>query len=135
MTHTLLFAEDDDEDWMLIQEYFEEGGSQDTLVRVKNGEEVIHYLSSHPNPDLIFLDLKMPKMHGHEALEKIRSNPTTNHIPVIVMTASKTEADVYESYRKGANSYLPKPVTDSAVELLSRYWGELVVLPKLRHTP
>lgn len=129
----LLFAEDDDEDWILIEDTFASCASPNRLERVNNGVELLTRLKdkSKPTPDLVLLDLKMPLKNGHEALEEIRQDPMLRHIPVVIMTASTSEADIYNSYWRGANSYVAKPVTESSLKLIRRYWGDLVLLPHL----
>jgi CheY-like chemotaxis protein len=89
--------------------------------------------ASAPRPDLILLDLNMPRKDGREALHEIKADPALRRIPVVVLTTSKTEQDVLRSYDLGANSYITKPVTfDSLVEVvrtLGQYWFEIVELP------
>ena len=127
----LLFAEDDHEDWMLISEMFSEHESPNQLERVVDGSSLLDRLRKGALPDMIFLDLKMPKMSGHDVLHAIRSNHSWRHIPVVIMTSSLLEADVYKSYYGGANSYVPKPVTEDALKVLWRFWGSIVRIPKV----
>jgi CheY-like chemotaxis protein len=90
-------------------------------------------LNLAPRPGLILLDLNMPKKDGREALREIKADPQLKHIPVVVLTTSKAEEDIYRSYELGANSYITKPVTfASLVEVmktLGKYWFEIVELP------
>lgn len=127
----LLFAEDDDEDWILIRDTFETCQSPNRLERVKDGVELMVRLrdSSKEQPSLILLDLKMPLKNGHEALEEIRADPDLRHIPVVIMTASKSEADIFRSYYNGANSYIAKPVEENNLRMMKRYWSDVVKLP------
>ena len=85
------------------------------------------------SPGLILLDLNMPKMDGREALAEIKADPELRSIPIVVMTTSKAEEDIYRTYDLGVNSFITKPVTfDGLVEVmqgLSRYWFEIVALP------
>ena len=93
-----------------------------------------HDPDTAPTPDLILLDLNMPKMSGHEVLEKLRDNPALESIPVVVLTTSQQEEDVLRSYKLGCNSYITKPVDlDQFVEQirqLEAYWFKLVALPR-----
>lgn len=85
-------------------------------------------------PDLILLDLNMPRMNGHEVLEKIQQNPVLKQIPIVVLTTSSTETDIVETYNLGASGYITKPVTfESLVDTirsLAEYWVNVVKLPK-----
>ena len=85
---------------------------------------------------MILLDLNMPRMDGREALEQIKADPTLRPIPVVVLTTSQAEEDIYRSYDLGASSFISKPVTFTAlVEVmrgLGRYWFEIVHLPPER---
>jgi DNA-binding response OmpR family regulator len=86
-----------------------------------------------PRPGLILLDLNMPKKDGREALREIKSNASFRQIPVVVLTTSKAEEDIYRTYDLGANSYITKPVTFeglvAVMRALGQYWFEIVVLP------
>jgi CheY-like chemotaxis protein len=90
-------------------------------------------MATSPRPGLILLDLNMPKKDGREALQEIKADPNLRRIPVVILTTSEAEEDVYRSYDLGANSFITKPVTfESLVELMrvmGRYWIELVELP------
>ena len=139
---TILIADDDAEDRMMLQEAFIESRLSNTLTFVENGEELMDCLynrgnftdtAKYPRPGLILLDLNMPKMDGREALREIKSNANFKDIPVVVLTTSKTEADVIKSYDLGVNSFISKPVTfDGLVKIireLGHYWFDLVELP------
>ena len=129
----LLFAEDDDEDWMLIEDTFAECHSPNRLERVKDGVELLERLrdTSKEQPSLVLLDLKMPLKNGHEALEEIRADEALRHIPVVIMTSSRSEADIYRSYYSGANSYIAKPVQEKHLKSMRRYWMDVVSLPQV----
>jgi len=112
------------------------------LRLVEDGEELIDYLhrrgkyaepDSSPHPDLILLDLKMPRKSGHQALEEIKGNPELKRIPVVVLTTSKAEEDIIHAYNLGANSFIVKPTTfgalTEAMKTLERYWFKLTTLP------
>lgn len=140
---TILIAEDDEDDIFLINEAFEESKLSNQVVFVNNGIELLDYLrreneysdeNKYPKPDIILLDLNMPKMDGREALKIMKSDPEIRSIPVTVLTTSKADADIIESYNLGVNSYITKPVTfEKLVEITStfaQYWVEIVKLPK-----
>jgi CheY-like chemotaxis protein len=139
---TILMADDDQDDCLLVKEAFRENHLSNELRFVEDGEALMDYLyhrgqySEHelsPRPGLILLDLNMPRKDGREALREIRSDPHLRTIPVIVLTTSKEDKEVYRSYDLGANSFITKPVTFEAlveiVKLLGKYWFETVKLP------
>jgi CheY-like chemotaxis protein len=139
---TILIADDDAEDRMMIKDALEENRLANDLHFVENGEELMDYLTrqgkyqsreSSPKPGLILLDLNMPKKDGREALKEIKNNSDLRGIPVVVLTTSKAEEDVYRTYDLGVNSFITKPVSfESLVNItreLGRYWFEIVELP------
>lgn len=138
----ILMADDDADDRMLTKDALEESRVLNELRFVEDGEELMEYLTrkgryanadDSPRPGLILLDLNMPKKDGREALKEIKADPNLRRIPVVVMTTSKAEEDVFRSYDFGASSFITKPVTfDRLVELmraLGEYWVEFVELP------
>lgn len=138
----ILMADDDADDRMLTRDALEESRVLNELRFVEDGEELMDYLrrngkyanaAASPRPGLILLDLNMPKKDGREALKEIKSDPNFRRIPVVIMTTSKAEEDVFRSYDFGASSFITKPVTfDRLVELmrtLGEYWVEFVELP------
>jgi CheY-like chemotaxis protein len=138
----ILMADDDDDDFMLTQKALKESKLLNTLIRVKDGEELLDYLLKRgeyvneevTRPGVILLDLNMPRKDGREALREIKSNPDLNDIPVVVFTTSKAEEDIYRSYQLGVNSFITKPVTFenliSVMKALGKYWFEIVELPR-----
>lgn len=139
---TILMADDDADDRMFTREAWEKTSTTGNLLFVKDGEELMDYLyrrgtyaqpSRAPRPDLILLDLNMPKVDGREALRTIKTDPRLRQIPVVVLTTSKAEEDIYQIYDLGANSFVSKAVTfDSLVSILNslgNYWLEVVELP------
>lgn len=139
----VLMADDDEDDQMFAQDAFEESGLPYSLNFVNDGEALLDHLhgcldSDNPSrtllPDLILLDLNMPRKDGREALREIKSHPQLRHIPVVVLTTSSADGDVYQSYDIGANSYITKPVTfESLVDVLNtlgKYWFSVVRLPR-----
>ena len=93
----------------------------------------MHNPADSPRPGLILLDLNMPRKDGREALRDMKSDPALRSIPVVVLTTSKAEEDIYKTYDLGVNSFITKPVTfDGLVAVmqgLRRYWFEIVELP------
>lgn len=139
---TILMADDDPDDRLLTQEALEESNLANELYFVEDGEELLDYLQHRgkytgpeeaPRPDLILLDLNMPKKDGREALQEVKTNPNLRQIPIVILTTSKTEEDIYHTYDLGASSFITKPVTFEAlvdmVKILGKYWFEVVELP------
>ena len=139
---TILVAEDDPDDRLLIEEALREARLANDLHFVEDGEELIDFLhhqgdyadrSRSPCPGLILLDLNMPRKDGREALAEIKENARLRRIPVVVLTTSKAEEDVVRSYDLGVSGFIVKPVQfESFVELikaLGKYWFEIVELP------
>ena len=139
---TILIADDDADDRMMASEALEESRLANDLRFVEDGEELLEYLhrrgafadpASAPRPGLILLDLNMPRMDGREALREIKSDPSLRSIPVVVLTTSKAEEDIYRTYDLGVNSFITKPVQfEGLVEVmraLGKYWFEIVELP------
>jgi two-component system, response regulator len=139
---TILLADDDEEDRMLTFDALNESRVVNDLKFVEDGEDLLDYLNrrgkytdpgSAPRPGLILLDLNMPKKDGREALREIKADPDLRRIPIVVLTTSKAEEDIYRTYDLGANSFIAKPVKfESLVALMKeikRYWIEIVELP------
>lgn len=138
----IVIAEDDPDDRLLAKEALEESRVLNDLFFVEDGEELVDFLKQRgkyanaekaPRPGLILLDLNMPRKDGREALKEIKADPELRRIPIVIMTTSKAEEDIFRSYDTGANSYITKPVTfEGLVETmkaLGRYWVEFVELP------
>lgn len=141
-TIVILMADDDEDDCILAREALAESRLTNILHCVQDGEELMDYLhqrgkyavqSSAPRPGLILLDLNMPKKDGREALKEIKTDSYLRRIPVVVLTTSKADEDIYRTYDLGANSFITKPVTfESLVEVMQtikKYWFEIVELP------
>lgn len=136
---TILMAEDDVQDQMLAKKAFQRARAVNVLVFVNNGEELLQYLrhegpfATARRPDIILLDLNMPRKDGREAMQEIKQDPVLRAIPVIVLTSSAADEDIVRSYDLGANSYIQKPVTfEKMVEVakvLGMYWLGIVKLP------
>lgn len=142
MPITILMADDDADDRALTKEALEEGRLMNAIRFVEHGEELLEYLkrtgryappADAPRPGLILLDLNMPRKDGRTVLKEIKSDPDLRTIPVVVLTTSKADEDVYRSYDLGVNSYIVKPVTFEALvdilQTLEKYWFEIVELP------
>jgi len=138
----ILLADDDADDRLLAAEALEESHLNNELHCVEDGEELMDYLkhrgkysdpASAPRPGVILLDLNMPRKDGREALREIKSDPALRAIPVIVLTTSRAEEDIYRTYDLGVNSFITKPVSfEGLIEVmraLGRYWFEIVELP------
>jgi CheY-like chemotaxis protein len=138
----ILLADDDEEDRMLTADALAESRVVNDFRFVQDGDELLDYLyhrgqyadpASSPTPGLILLDLNMPRKDGREALREIKADPDLRRIPVIVLTTSKAEEDIYRTYDLGANSFITKPVSfDGLVTVMrdiGRYWIEIVELP------
>jgi CheY-like chemotaxis protein len=136
-------ADDDADDRLLAKDALIESRLVNNLYLVNDGQELMDYLhhegeyqdlSSSPRPGVILLDLNMPKKDGFEALAEIRRDASLRQIPVVILTTSKTEEDIYRGYDLGANSFVTKPVTFeglvSAMKALGQYWFEIVELPR-----
>ena len=139
----ILLADDDEEDRMLTCDALAESRLSNAISCVTDGEDLMDYLhrrgkyappAEAPRPGLILLDLNMPKKDGREALREIKSDPALRQIPVVVMTTSKAEEDIFHSYDSGASSFITKPVTfEGLIDVMKgvgRYWFEIVDLPR-----
>jgi CheY-like chemotaxis protein len=138
---SILIADDDADDRMMAKEALEECRLANPVDFVEDGIELLAYLrgqgrysgSTPRKPGFIILDLNMPKMDGREALREIKADPLLRRIPIVVMTTSKAEEDIYRTYDLGVNSFVTKPVTfDGLVAVmrtLGAYWIEIVELP------
>jgi CheY-like chemotaxis protein len=140
----ILLAEDNEDHVFLIRRALGQAGLANPFFVVNNGEEAIHYLSGegpyaqrdeYPLPDLLLLDLHMPRKDGFEVLEWIRSHPALRALRVVVLTTSTNLADVNRAYQLGANSFLVKPADFESVTHLLRqlknYWLERDKAPEV----
>jgi CheY-like chemotaxis protein len=135
----ILLVEDNKGDVGLIEEVFEESKIKNQLHIAEDGEEAMRYLhgegkfSGSRLPDLILLDLNLPKKDGREVLREIKEDENLNNIPVIVLTTSNAEKDVLEAYGLHANAYITKPLDFDqfikVVESIENFWLEIVRLP------
>jgi CheY-like chemotaxis protein len=129
----ILLVEDNPKDEALTLRALKKGNVANTVIVARDGAEAVDYLlgsaaDGSPNvlPQLILLDLKLPKLDGHEVLRRIRADPRTRFLPVVILTTSVEDKDRLEGYRLGANSYVRKPVDFSefadAVVQMGLYW-------------
>lgn len=130
----ILLVEDNPDDIELTILAFEKNNFANDIKVVEDGEEAIHFLSGKNDegiskfgyPELILLDLKLPKVNGHEVLKEIKADKKTKRIPVVILTSSQEEEDIIKGYDLGANSYVRKPIDyQDFVEVVNNlgvYW-------------
>jgi CheY-like chemotaxis protein len=141
---TILMADDDEDDRVLTADALKQSRLINDVRFVVDGDDLMHYLRAEgaygaggipaPRPGLILLDLNMPKKDGREALAEIKGDPDLRRIPVVVLTTSKAEEDIFRTYDLGVNSFVSKPVTFAqladVMAQLACYWFDLVELPR-----
>ena len=135
----ILLVEDNPGDVRLTQEAFKEGQIRNNLSVVKDGAAALDFLhrrsqyNNAPTPDLILLDLNLPKKNGHEVLEGIKNNLALKAIPVVILTSSDADVDILKAYNLNANCYIKKPVHLEqllrVVKAIDNFWLEIVKLP------
>lgn len=135
----ILLVEDNEGDILLTQEAFEDAKLVNRLSVVKDGKAAIDFLTkigeseNERLPDLLLLDVNLPKVNGHEVLQFIKSNEKLKHLPVIMLTTSSSEKDILLSYRNYVNCYITKPVdVGTFLEVISKienFWVSIVKLP------
>jgi CheY-like chemotaxis protein len=138
----VLLVEDDAGDVLLIREAFEHNKVHNNLAVVSDGVEAIAYLrrqgehANAPRPDLVLLDLNLPRKDGREVLAEVKEDPELRLIPVVVLTTSKAEEDVLRSYELHANAYVTKPVDFErfieVVRQIDEFFVSVVKLPDRR---
>ena len=136
----ILLVEDNPGDVRLTKEALKDARVSNNLHVTMDGVEALAFLrkqgkhASAPRPDLILLDLNLPKKNGREVLEEIKAEDALRHIPVVILTTSQAEQDVVESYRLRANAYVTKPVDLDqflrAVGSIEQFWLEIVKLSR-----
>jgi CheY-like chemotaxis protein len=135
----ILLVEDNPGDIRLTKEAFKDGRIQNELNVVMDGEEAIFYLkktgkyTSAKTPDIILLDLNLPKKDGREVLAEIKADPLLMRIPVIILTTSSAQSDIVHTYSNHANCYIMKPVDFNqfmeVVRTIENFWLTIVMLP------
>ena len=141
---TILLVEDNPDDVLLTQRAFERSRIVHELAVVRDGAEALEYVFGTGAyagrdplhlPAVMLLDLKLPKLNGFEVLKRLRADPRTQFVPVVILTSSSEERDIANGYQLGANSYIRKPVDferfNDAVRQLGTYWLSLNELPPL----
>jgi len=135
----ILLVEDNEGDILLTSEALEEGKILNKLSVVRDGKEVVDFLEKEEKyvkaitPDLILLDVNLPKMNGHEVLKFVKQHKDFRQIPVIMLTTSSSKEDIDSSYRNYANCYITKPIEVDdfmkALNQIEEFWVNLVKLP------
>ncbi|MFF1464766.1 response regulator [Streptomyces sp. NPDC058330] len=135
----VLLVEDDPGDELMTREAFEDNKIRNTLHVVRDGQEALDFLyrqgehTDAPRPDLVLLDLNLPRYDGRQVLEKIKTDPELALIPVVVLTTSSAEEDILRSYKLHANAYVTKPVDleqfIGAVRQIDDFFVSVVRLP------
>ncbi len=131
----VLVVEDSPDDLAIAQRAFKLSPVANELLVARDGQEAIDALFNNgSSPDLMLLDIKLPKLSGHEVLRRVRADGRRAALPVVMLTASQRKDDVLESYRLGANSYIQKPVAfgrfQKILEIFAQYWFEVATLPQ-----
>lgn len=137
----ILLVDDDADDRLLMQDAFEESKMDCRLHLTEDGNELLDYLyrrgkfaplQGEPYPEVILLDLNMPRKDGRQALQDIKSDEQLRHIPIVVFTTSKSPEDIARSYRLGANSFVVKPISFEklldVVRTIGKYWLDTVTV-------
>lgn len=140
---TILLVEDNEGDIILTLEALKEANVSNTIHVVTDGEEALQYLQKQGRfnnavtPDLILLDINLPKIDGKEVLAEIKKDADLKVIPVVILTTSSSEKDILESYQHHANCYITKPVDFQnfihVVNMIKNFWISIVQLPNLKN--
>ncbi len=136
----ILLVEDNEGDIVLVKDAFEDAKIFNTISVVRDGEQALDFLyringfETAKEPDLIVLDVNLPKLNGHEVLKRIKSDSKLCHIPVIMLTTSSSPSDIKDSYRNHVNCYITKPVdVDDFIKVvlsIESFWNSIVQLPE-----
>lgn len=137
----ILLVEDNEGDILLTTEALHDAKIANDISVVKDGWDAVRFVEQRDEyaketvPDLILLDVNLPRMNGHEVLKHIKENDAIKHIPVIMLTTSSAESDIMKSYRNHANCYITKPVDVNdfigVVTSIEDFWVSIVQLPTL----
>jgi CheY-like chemotaxis protein len=131
----ILVVDDDDADAMMIEEALRSADAEVTVHRVGDGREALDYLRAPrgPRPDLILLDLNMPRMGGQETLAHLKADEQLKAIPVVILTTSSAGADISTSYQRRANAYVTKPMEldefERTVSQINQFYRDVALLP------
>ena len=144
----IIVADDDADDRLLIGDALKEARLLNDVEFVEDGQELLDCLRGHGRyadnpctsyPNLVLLDLNMPRKDGREALKEIKEDPELRRIPIVVFTTSKTEEDIFRTYDLGVNSFISKPVRFSdlvdIIATTTSYWLDIVSLPSASPAP
>lgn len=136
----ILLVEDNEGDIVLTIDALSDGKIKNSVSVVRDGWQAMNFLEQKGQfekvgrPDLILLDINLPKLNGHEVLKRIKENPQIQHIPIIMLTTSSSEADILKSYQNYVNCFITKPVeTGKFLEVIATiedFWISIVQLPK-----
>ncbi|VAW66584.1 response regulator receiver protein [hydrothermal vent metagenome] len=131
----ILLVEDNPDDEALTLRALKKNNIANEVIVTRDGIEALEFLFAEGQyadrdtsqaPEVILLDLKLPKLDGHEVLKRLRADPRTKHLPVVMLTTSSEEQDIFDSYEYGANSYIRKPVDFEqfmeSIKQLGMYW-------------
>ena len=139
----ILLVEDNEGDILLTKEALHQVRLVNTISVAKDGKEAVSYMEKiapYTNsviPDIILLDINLPKMNGHEVLKHLKTNNEFKHIPVLMFTTSSAEKDILESYKNYANCYITKPVEVddflSVIQSIENFWISVIQLPHTNH--
>ncbi|MDR6781940.1 CheY-like chemotaxis protein [Pedobacter africanus] len=134
----ILLIEDNEGDILLTTEALEECRIMNRVTVIQDGDQAIDFFEKSPDkdllPDLVLLDVNLPKKSGHEVLQYLKNSNKYKHIPIIMLTTSSSEMDIMQSYKNHANCYITKPIEVSdfmtAVTKIEDFWINIVTIPK-----
>lgn len=136
----ILLVEDNEGDIVLTVEALRDFSVSHEVMVLKDGWEALQYIENNgrylnqKEPDLILLDVNLPKLDGHELLSKIKNNRTKMHIPIVMLTTSSAQSDIMKSYQNHANCYITKPLDvedySRVLSSIENFWCSVVQLPK-----
>lgn len=137
---SILLIEDNEGDIVLTTDALKEFAIPNIVTVIKDGWEGLQYLENNgkyanvAEPDLILLDVNLPKLNGHELLSKIKNNKAKTHIPIVILSTSSSPVDVLQSYQNHANCYITKPMDvdefNKVIFSIENFWLSVVQLPK-----
>jgi two-component system response regulator len=133
----ILLVEDNPDDVSITTRAFQKSGAVSRLIVARDGQEVLDLLlgedGSAARPDLVLLDINLPKVNGLDVLAMVRSTAAVSTVPIVMLTASGRREDIDRSYQLGANSYIQKPIVferlTRTLEVVRQYWFEVATLP------
>ena len=136
----MLIVDDDDADTLMIEEALQAAPVVPNIHRVSDGQEALDFLHREgeyahaPRPDLVLLDLNMPRVSGHDVLAAVKSDADLKAIPIVVLTTSEADADIAASYGRHANAFVTKPLDyesfETVVGVINRFYTEVARLPE-----